>query len=176
MNNCLAEVLKLIFFVNLLFFFKKGSLFLTIHYLFIYYLYFILGVFLARYNKGANAERELIKLFSSFDFAVLRVAGSGTNPLPCPDVVVLKDGLIIAVECKAKKGKYLPISCLQIEEELSWSKMAGAKFVVAWKVPRKGWVFLDIASFRQKDKNFMITLEEAFEKQIPFEKLILGKF
>jgi holliday junction resolvase Hjr len=131
---------------------------------------------MARYNKGANAERELIKLFAKNGFAVLRVAGSGTNPLPCPDVVALKDGVAIAIECKAKKGIYLPITVEQIEEEVSWAKMAGSKFLVAWKVPRKGWLFLKVGHFRKKDKNYMIKLEEALTKSISFEKVCSLKF
>ena len=124
---------------------------------------------MARYNKGANAERELIKLFASENFAVLRVAGSGTNPLPCPDVVALKDGVAIAIECKAKKGQYLPISVEQIKEEVGWAKMAGARFLVAWKVPRKGWVFLKVENFRKKEKNYMINLDDALNIGISFE-------
>ena len=124
---------------------------------------------MTHYNKGANAERELIKQLSMHNFAVLRVAGSGTNPLPCPDAVVLKKGVAIAIECKAKKGNYLPIAVEQIEEELNWAQMAGAKFLVAWKVPRKGWLFLRVEHFRKKEKNYMITLEEAFKYAISFE-------
>lgn len=126
---------------------------------------------MGRYNKGANAERELLKLLDTNGFAVLRVAGSGSNPLPCPDAVALKNGKAIAFECKAKKGIYLAISIEQIEEELAWAKKAGAKFLVAWKIPRKGWVFLDISSFRKRGKNFMIKLDEAFKKAISFEKI-----
>jgi Holliday junction resolvase len=126
---------------------------------------------MARYNKGANAERELIKLFAENDFAVLRVAGSGTNPLPCPDVVALKDGIAIAIECKAKKGLYLPISIEQIEEEVGWAKMAGAKFIIAWKVPRKGWLFLKVNDFRKTNKNYMIKIDEAFQKALTFEQI-----
>lgn len=131
---------------------------------------------MTRYNKGANAERELIKLLSEHDFAVLRVAGSGTNPLPCPDVVALKKGTAIAFECKAKKGKYLPIGVEQIADEVGWAEQAGAKFLIAWKVPHKGWLFLKVSAFREKNKNFMITLDEAFDQAIPLEKVIALDF
>jgi holliday junction resolvase Hjr len=131
---------------------------------------------MTKYNKGANAERELIKLFSKQDFAVLRVAGSGTNPLPCPDVVVLKKGISIAIECKAKKGQYLPISIEQINEEVGWAKMAGARFLIAWKVPRKGWVFLKVENFRKKEKNYMINLDEALKMGISFETICSFNF
>jgi holliday junction resolvase Hjr len=127
---------------------------------------------MAKYNKGANAERELIKTLHSKGFAVLRVAGSGSNPLPCPDVVALKHGRIIAFECKAKKSKYLPISVEQMNVEIDWAEQAGAEFVVAWKVPRKGWLFLKKEDFRNAGKNYMITLEEAFSKALFFEQLV----
>lgn len=116
---------------------------------------------MARYNKGANAERELIKSLDLIGFAVLRVAGSGVNPLPCPDVVALKNGKIIAFECKAKKGEYLAIKKQQMFEEVNWSKKAGAKFVIAWKVPRNGWLFIDPRHFNDSGKNFMIKLDFA---------------
>lgn len=114
-----------------------------------------------RYNKGANAERELIKILDKEGFAVLRVAGSGVNPIPCPDVVALKKGRIIAFECKAKKGEYLSIAHAQLEEEIDWSEKAGAEFIVAWKVPRKGWLFFKAEDFRKTDKFYMIKLDEA---------------
>jgi Holliday junction resolvase len=119
-----------------------------------------------RYNKGANAERELIKDLDKLGFAVLRVAGSGVNPLPCPDVVALKNGKIIAFECKAKKGDYLSITHEQMEEEIGWSKKAGALFLIAWKVPRKGWLFFRSENFRKKAKSYMIKLDEAKEVSI----------
>lgn len=116
---------------------------------------------MARYNKGANAERELIKTLDVAGFAVLRVAGSGVNPIPCPDVVALKDGKIIAFECKAKKGDYLAIKREQMLEEVSWSKKAGAIFIIAWKVPRNGWLFINPKYFKDAGKNFMIKLDFA---------------
>ena len=126
---------------------------------------------MVHYNKGANAERELMKILFLRDFAVLRVAGSGSNPLPCPDLVALKNGKILAFECKAKKGKYLAISHEQMDEETSWAKKAGAIFIVAWKVPRKGWLFFKSTDFRKKNKNYMITLEEATIASFGFDDL-----
>ena len=97
---------------------------------------------MAHYNKGANAERELIKAFFDKGFAVLRVAGSGVSPLPSPDVVALKSGRIIAIECKAWKGNYLAIESKTFLDEVNWAKTAGAEFFVGWKVPHKGWFFI----------------------------------
>lgn len=113
------------------------------------------------YNKGANAERELIKILFNKGFAVLRVAGSGVSPLPSPDVVALKKGRILAFECKAWQGDYLAIPVTTMKEEVNWARIAGAEFFVAWKIPRAGWLFVKFENFHNAGKNFMITLQEA---------------
>jgi len=118
---------------------------------------------MAHYNKGANAERELIHILHDKGFAVLRVAGSGVSPLPSPDVVALKNGRIIAIECKAWKGKYLAIPTETFNDEVNWAKIAGAEFFVGWKVPHKGWFFVQSSDFNNAGKNFMISLETALK-------------
>ncbi len=126
---------------------------------------------MAHYNKGANAERELIHTLSNLGFAVLRVAGSGVSPLPSPDVVALKNGRILAIECKAWKGKYLAIPTVTMNDEINWAKTAGAEFFVGWKIPREGWLFVRAEHFHNAGKNFMISLEEARAKTITLETL-----
>jgi Holliday junction resolvase len=129
-------------------------------------------IFLAHYNKGANAERELIHTLSDKGFAVLRVAGSGVSPLPSPDVVALKNGRILAIECKAWKGAHLAIPIVTMNDEVNWAKTAGAEFFVAWKIPREGWLFFKFEHFHNAGKNFMISLEEAKKASISLEVLI----
>lgn len=119
------------------------------------------GKLMTRYNKGASAERELIKQLFKAGFAVTRVAGSGVNPLPCPDVIGLKDGKILAFECKAWKGKYLAISKENMDEEQSWADIAGGELYIAWKIPREGWLFVKKEHFHPANKNYMISLHEA---------------
>lgn len=124
---------------------------------------------MAHYNKGANAERELIKVLADLGFAVLRVAGSGVNPLPSPDVVALKKGKIFAIECKAWKGKYLAIPVSNMVDEINWANTAGAEFFVGWKVPHKGWFFVKPESFRITQKNYMISLEDVLKVGLSIE-------
>lgn len=126
---------------------------------------------MAHYNKGANAERELIHTLSDLGFAVLRVAGSGVSPLPSPDVVALKDGRILAFECKAWKGSYLAIPLVTMNDEVNWAKTAGAEFFIAWKIPRDGWLFVRAANFHNAGKNFMISLQDAKRNSISLEVL-----
>jgi len=116
---------------------------------------------MAHYNKGANAERELLKELHAQGFAVTRVAGSGVNPLPCPDVIALKAGKIFAFECKAWKGQYLAIPLQNMDEEAEWAEIAGATFLIGWKIPREGWLFIKKEHFHKTDKNYMLSLHEA---------------
>ena len=126
---------------------------------------------MAHYNKGANAERELIHTLSDRGFAVLRVAGSGVSPLPSPDVVALKNGRILAFECKAWKGNHLAIPIVTFDDEVNWAKIAGAEFFVGWKIPREGWLFVKAEHFHNAGKNFMISLEEARKNSVSLEVL-----
>ncbi len=113
------------------------------------------------HSKGANAERELMHLFFQAGFSVVRIAGSGTSPLPAPDVIALKAGRIIAVECKARKAKNLAIALVQIGELLDWAKKAGSEAWVGWKIPRKGWLFFKPAQMNKTGKFFTLSLKQA---------------
>ncbi len=75
---------------------------------------------MSRYNKGANAERELITLFWGKGFAIARTAGSGKNSLPMPDLVILGKGRQIVLEAKAWKSNYLNIREGQMNELFKW--------------------------------------------------------
>jgi len=56
---------------------------------------------MARYAKGASAERELTKILWAKGLAVARVAGSGKNSLPMPDIIAMGNEKKLAFECKA---------------------------------------------------------------------------
>ena len=134
--------------------------------------WFVRDACMSHYNKGASAERELIKTLFNQGFAVLRVAGSGVSPLPSPDVVALKDGRILAFECKAWKGKHLAIETKTFNDEVQWARTAGAHFFVAWKIPREGWLFITPESFHNAGKNYLISLIEAKKCSTTLEVLI----
>jgi len=116
------------------------------------------------HSKGANAERELMHLFFKEGFSVVRIAGSGTSPLPAPDIIAIKNGRIIAVECKARKAKNLAITLEQIGELRGWSKKAGAEALVGWKIPRKGWFFLKPRQMNNTGKFFTINQSNAMAR------------
>lgn len=115
---------------------------------------------MARYDKGANAERELIRLFWDRGFAVARTAGSGKNQLPMPDIIVLGKGRSMVIEAKAWRSAHLTIIGEKMEELLKWARIAGAEPFVAWKYPNKGWFFIKPGSFR-KAKHYSLSFSDA---------------
>ena len=119
---------------------------------------------MARYAKGANAERELIRILYEYGFAPIRAAGSGKSSLPSPDLIAIKDGRIIAFECKAWGGPYVNISHGQMDELSKWCSMAGAELIVAWKIPHKGWFLVEKNDMHKSGKAYIISEEVAMKR------------
>jgi Holliday junction resolvase len=130
------------------------------------------GACLSHYNKGSAAERELIALFDAAGFAVVRVAGSGTNALTDVDLIALRSDMRLAVESKAWAKENLSISKDQFEALLAWSKKADCRPLIAWKYPREGWFLLDPDAFHVTPKFYAITHRTAVEKRIPLDVLV----
>ncbi len=126
---------------------------------------------MTRYNKGASAERELIRILWGKGFAVARTAGSGKNKLPMPDLICLGKGRAIVFECKAWKGQYLNIMAEQMQELLKWNEIGNAEVFVAWKFPNKGWFFIKPEAFN-KNKNYSIKFADAQKKGVTLDVLL----
>ena len=125
-----------------------------------------------RYVKGANAERELIRMLWGDGFVVVRAAGSGVTQLPSPDIVAARKGRIIGFESKAWNSKHLSLSREQFESSRDWCRTAGGEFVIAWKIPKKGWLFLQPSHFARTEKNYTISLKKALRKSVNLERLL----
>ena len=111
------------------------------------------------YRKGARAERELMELLWKQGFAVVRSAGSGNTY--APDVIAIKEGTVLAFECKAWKKQEIRIPEYQMNKMLEWRKRSGAELYIAWKYPYKGWFFIPVYLLTKKESAYVITLEEA---------------
>lgn len=129
---------------------------------------------MARYSKGANAERELIRELWNKGFAVTRTAGSGSTPLPAPDLVALGKEKKLAFECKAWKSSYLSLDIAQMEEQLEWCERADAELYIAWKIPHEGWLFLHPKHFNKTPKFYYISRKNANKNAVKLE-VILGQ-
>ena len=127
-----------------------------------------------KYGKGASAERELLHKLAGQGFAVVRAAGSGTIPLPCPDIVALKNQNILAFECKAWNSAYLNLAHQQMDELKEWAGLAKAALFIGWKIPNKGWLFIEPKHFKKNAKNYSISRKKASKKALALS-VILGK-
>lgn len=120
------------------------------------------------YKKGSNAERELMQRLWNAGYAVVRAAGSGVNPLNSPDLIALKKGKKLAIECKARNSTTLSVPSQQMSDLIEWAFRADAELVVAWKYPRKGWFFLGLEDFSRSEKFYSASLKKALEKNASF--------
>ena len=112
-------------------------------------------------EKGANAERELLKIFCENNWRAVRVAGSGLmDDSPC-DLLAGKAGeRKFCIECKTSKKTSKYISKKQIEDFIIFSEIFGLKPIIAMRFNREGWFFLNPKSLQDSGKNFCITLED----------------
>ena len=124
--------------------------------------------------KGSRLERELINMFfDTGNHIALRAAGSGSTPLPSPDLVVGGKGRVLAIECKSgKKARY--ITKKQIEELKIFSEKFGAEPWLAARFNNVEWLFLTMEDLRESKtgNNFVVDLKLAREKGRKFEDLI----
>ncbi|MBX4196889.1 hypothetical protein KW805_04850 [Candidatus Pacearchaeota archaeon] len=115
--------------------------------------------------KGANAERELVRLFTEQGWRAVRVAGSGVNDdSPC-DIIAAKSGRHgYTIEAKSSKSARIYITRQQIQDFMLFSHNIGLTPVIAVRFNRQGWIFLDPSFLVDSGKNWVISLETALEK------------
>jgi holliday junction resolvase Hjr len=123
---------------------------------------------LNRYKKGYSAERELLHKLYGMGYAVIRAPHSGSSSLPSPDIIAAKNGKILVIECKSRKGAFT-IHNDQLNELKEWEMRGGAKAYIGWKIARKGWTFLYLADVVANSGN--IGKKFAQEKGISIEEL-----
>ena len=111
-------------------------------------------------KKGTRAERELMHMFWSQNFGVIRAAGSGSTPLPNPDILVGKNKRYLAIECKSlnKGSKFFPKE--EISQLNEFSKRLGAEPWLAIRFDREGWYFIQPKHLKKSvNGNFSISLK-----------------
>lgn len=126
-------------------------------------------------KKGTKAERELFHMFwDTGNWAVVRAAGSGSTPLPAPDLIVGNGKKVYAIECKSLKkdnSKYFKENEIELLGE--FSKIFGAEPLVAARFNNKGWFFIKTKDLGvSKKKTYFVNLKIAQEKGLNFENII----
>ncbi len=126
-------------------------------------------------SKGINAERELIHLFWKNNWTAVRVAGSGSQKYPSPDVLASNIERRLAIEAKISKDSYRHFKAKEIYELKDFSEKSGAEPWIAIKFNRKGWFFLSLEDLKETGSNYSISLDIAERRGLAFSELIKGK-
>lgn len=116
-------------------------------------------------KRGCNYERQLVDLLHNRGFAAVRVAGSGAKPLPTPDIVACQKGRILAIECKTSRKNQVYISNDQVNNLCEYSKMAGAKPLIAVKFTQREWYFLIPSKVPRTSSNLLVVSREMAAKE-----------
>ncbi len=113
-------------------------------------------------SKGANVERQLVKLFTDHGWRALRVAGSGMNDdSPC-DLIAGKAGKKgYAIEVKSSKKTNIYITKEQIEDFILFATMIGLQPALALRFSHQGWLFIDPRHLKDTGNNWVVSLENA---------------
>lgn len=123
--------------------------------------------------KGTRAERELLHMLYSHNFAVIRAAGSGSIGLPNPDLIAGKNSRILAIECKSLSVENKYFKEQEIKELNQFSKKFGAEAWLALRFDNIGWYFIQSHKLNKtKSGYFSISLEDIKTKGLNFRELI----
>lgn len=123
-------------------------------------------------RKGSRAERELVAMFWEAGHAALRAPGSGSTPLPSPDILASIKRGYLAIECKSlasNQKTFKPEDFAQLEQ---FAKAFNAEAWIGMRFDYDGWYFIQPKDVKQTGNgNFSITKNLAKLKGISFEEL-----
>jgi Holliday junction resolvase len=108
-------------------------------------------------SKGSAAERELLAKLWQNQFAVLRVAGSGSTKFDACDLIAGHAGKAYAIEVKACAGTKQYVSAEQMAELNRFATAFGATALIAVKWTRKGWGVINASEMQSSGKHFGIS-------------------
>ncbi len=123
-------------------------------------------------SKGINAERELVHMFWAKNWACLRIAGSGSNKYPSPDLLVGNNIRRLAIECKITKDSKKYFEKNEIFALRKFAGIFGAEPWVAVKFKGCEWYFVSLEDMTETGKNFIVDVNVAKGKGFLFEEII----
>ena len=109
-------------------------------------------------------------------FGVIRSAGSGSTTKPAPDLLTSNGKKVMAIECKAIKGKKKYFDVAEIFQLNLFAKTFGAEPWLGVRFDNIGWFFIESKHLiRSKGDSLLVSLDHMRKKGILFEELI-GKY
>jgi len=125
---------------------------------------------LSNYAKGARTERELFSILTEKGYSVIRSAGSGVNAIS-PDLIAIKNGTLISIECKAWNKSSLALDPEQYEKLKNWEVNTRFPTFVAWRMNGKGWFFVKLEEFEKGNSAYNITRKKAMAISRTLDKI-----
>ncbi|MBI2671353.1 Holliday junction resolvase [Candidatus Woesearchaeota archaeon] len=123
--------------------------------------------------KGVRLERELFHMFwNTGTWIANRSAGSGSTPMPAPDLIVGNKKRKLAIECKSGKDtRYLTKK--EVDELVEFSDKFGAEPWIGIRFNNMDWFFVKPKNLGvSKGQNYFISKDLAVKKGINFKTLI----
>jgi holliday junction resolvase Hjr len=127
---------------------------------------------MSRKSKGSDAERDLVHKFNQIGWVSSRIAGSGSNKYPSPDVIAGNNLKRLVIECKTTKDNSKYLTQKEVDELVIFANTFGAEPWIAVKFKGNAWLFISIEDLKKTDKSYMISLEHAKLAGVSFEELI----
>lgn len=128
--------------------------------------------------RGAQEERELMRMLMGEGFAVVRTPASGSKArYPLPDLVAGNSsrGLHYAFQVKTTKRRKIYVSKESINQLVEFSRKFGCRPVLAlkFKGTRRPWVFLRPDQLKAApSRSYRVALKEASRIGVDLKTLI----
>ena len=123
-------------------------------------------------QKGSKAERELLHMFWSRNWACLRSAGSGSMKYPGPDLIAGNKSRVLAIECKSTKKTKQYLDNHDFEQLKDFCKIFGAEPWFAVRFARKDWLFISIEDIEKTENGYVIDSKVAERRGLLLDELI----
>jgi|ECHhosMinimDraft_1075155.scaffolds.fasta_scaffold07715_2 Holliday junction resolvase len=126
-----------------------------------------------RKRRGTEEERRILTLLRDRGFAVIRSPASGSKRKdPVPDIVAMKDGVILLIEVKSRRnGKQVYVKRDQAEGILEFAHRSGGELFLAVKRPRE-LRFLKFSELRRTDGGNFVATEDAIRAGLDLDALV----
>jgi Holliday junction resolvase len=125
-----------------------------------------------RKAKGAQGERELVKLFNESGWSCVRIAGSGSSQYPAPDILAGNAMRRFAIECKVTKEQKKYFHHEEIEQLKEFSRKFGAEALIGVRFSGEQWYFFTVDELERTGNCWAVSREYAKMKGMTTEELL----
>ncbi len=92
-------------------------------------------------RKGANMERELVKMFKEIGWGAIRISGSGKMD-KAPDIIAGRPRQLLIIECKSSKKEVIYIKSEEILNVISYAAKFGGEPWYGIRFNNTPWRFI----------------------------------